>query len=481
MTGRVRQRFFRFYEILSGGGIIVWAKARAASLPQQHQLRSRERQLVGEPCPSFLPVSSRSEAERETEKSGHTRQREGEAEAATNEDTKESRPENPTSEPVFLNFALEPSSSGIPMRRSSRDRRPPPPSAAVPAPAERGSASGSSSVLRGSSHGTRGEGGGVDGSAPIGKRGGGGGSRASKNKGGRRSAGRGGVGGGGGSNADKGDSEISSSSEQDEEEEEEGRERAQQQPSSQTKHNGGGSLPRKRGRPSKAAIAADAAAASAATAAATSSAPQATPTRRSTGRQQAAAAAAPTTPYTTRKSTRSSSTGGAASNYTVVEPRRKAPKIPPPRLPTAPSLGAEIVARVSDAAIVKPARGGSGGVRPRGAGVSATEAGGLEELEPEFLEDLLVCWDFLHLMGVAETEVQCGNERCCCQLRLALPLVGYFVCERARRGATPISFLRSHARGRSLFLARAWARLVMEEEVATAAASAVVPMQCGCP
>ena len=27
------------------------------------------------------------------------------------------------------------------------------------------------------------------------------------------------------------------------------------------------------------------------------------------------------------------------------------------------------------------------------------------DIAPDFLEDLLACWDFLHLMGVAETEV----------------------------------------------------------------------------
>lgn len=151
-------------------------------------------------------------------------------------------------------------------------------------------------------------------------------------------------------------------------------------------------VPRKRGRPSKAAIAA--------AAAATAQAAQATPSR-PTGRRQAAADGALRLRESTRKST---GTINAAA-----EPRRKAAKIAPPPLPEAPPLGEEIVARAALAATGHPAaaRGAGGGGGARGAVSAAAAAAGaaVEGLEPDFLEDLLACWDFLHLMGVAETEV----------------------------------------------------------------------------
>lgn len=95
----------------------------------------------------------------------------------------------------------------------------------------------------------------------------------------------------------------------------------------------------------------------------------------------------------------------------MTEPRRKTPKVPPPTLPTAPPLANEVVWGAAillsgDGLLVHPgmkalaekARAGKDG----GDGCGAV---GTHVIAPEFLEDLLACWDFLHLMGVAETEV----------------------------------------------------------------------------
>lgn len=124
----------------------------------------------------------------------------------------------------------------------------------------------------------------------------------------------------------------------------------------------------------------------------------------------------------TRKSTRSSSGSNSALTATNREPeseppRLKVPKIPPPPLPEAPGLGQEILSRasvflpttedVAEKAKGNAARGrigGSGTAVVVGTGTSDSEAA-LDAIDPNFLEDLLTCWDFLHLMGVAQTEV----------------------------------------------------------------------------
>lgn len=124
----------------------------------------------------------------------------------------------------------------------------------------------------------------------------------------------------------------------------------------------------------------------------------------------------------TRKSARSNSGSNSALTAANREPepeppRLKVPKIPPPPLPEAPGLGQEILSRASvfistaeDVAektkgnVARGRTGGGGTAMVVGSGTS-DDGAGLDAVDPNFLEDLLTCWDFLHLLGVAETEV----------------------------------------------------------------------------